>query len=125
MTKFGQNCIALPNFFPDSMALYIFIMIIIMGWWQISYGKLSPTATDLNTIVTNLSPNRQWLIVGMKSVVANYPIPHIYMLATRFKLVSLVLSQHKFTALTRPQRSKQYCLQYIYIYITLYESQFF
>ena len=32
-------------------------------------------------------------------------------LATRYKLVYLVLSQHNFTGLMRPERSKQYCLQ--------------
>ena len=42
-------------------------------------------------------------------------------LATRYKLVCLVLSQHNFTGLMRPERSKQYCLQlYIYIYIYIY-----
>ena len=33
-------------------------MIIIMGWHQISHGKLSQTVTNLNnTIVTNPNPN--------------------------------------------------------------------
>ena len=42
-------------------------------------------------------------------------------LATRYKLVCLVLSQHNFTGLMRPKRLKQYCLQlYIYIYIYIY-----
>ena len=45
-------------------------------------------------------------------------IPRIYLaLHIRYKLVCLVLSQHNFTALMRPERSKQYCLQSLCIHI--------
>ena len=54
-------------FFRIIFIIHIFIMIIIMAWWQVGHGKSSSTATNLyNTIVTNSNPNWQWLTVGSK-----------------------------------------------------------
>ena len=71
--------------------MYIFIMIIIMNWWQIGRGISSLTITNLNTIITNLNPNWWWLTVNGKLVAVNGSILYIQSVNNKLGLILTIV----------------------------------